>query len=191
MKITKTIATLIAAATLSAQAGNIVCIGINEYTNYSNLEHAENDAATVAKIFASQGHMVTTLIGADASRDAILAALATNPDVVYFAGHGERDRLIAADDSSISLDELAAANATLLLDACFIGSGLKNDGNVKVLAAAKHRAYEFNGHGLFTKHLIDWLTENGEIVADEVSTYVAKKIRRATGGSQKPVLGYI
>ena len=190
MKITKTIATLIAAATLSAHAGNVVCIGINEYADYSNLEHAENDAATVAKIFASQGHTVTTLIGAEASRDAILAALATNPDVVYFAGHGERDRLIAAD-ASIALSELADSSATLLLDACFVGSSLKADGNVKVLAAAKHRAYEFNGHGLFTKHLIDWLNENGEIVADEVSTYVAKKIRRATGGSQKPVLGYI
>ncbi len=190
MKITNTIATLIAAATLSVQAGNVVCIGINEYADYSNLEHAENDAAAVAKIFASQGHTVTTLIGAAASRDAILAALATNPDVVYFAGHGERSRLIAAD-ASIELSELADSNATLLLDACFVGSSLKTSGNVKVLAAAKHRAYEFNGHGLFTKHLIDWLNTNGEIVADEVSTYVAKKIRRATGGSQKPVLGYI
>lgn len=190
MKITKTIATLIAAATLSVQAGNVVCIGINEYTDYPSLEHAENDAIAVSKIFATLGHNVTTLIGAEASRDAILAALATQPDVVYFAGHGERDRLIAAD-AGIALSELAGSSATLLLDACFVGSSLKTSGNVKVLAAARHRAYESDGHGIFTKHLIDWLTANGDIVADEVSTYVAKKIRSATGGSQKPVLGYI
>ncbi|MDE0838300.1 MAG: hypothetical protein OSB41_04530 [Kiritimatiellae bacterium] len=44
--------------------------------------------------------------------------------------------------------------------ACFIGSGLKLKGNVKV-------------------------------VADELSSYVAGKVRKETGGWQKTVLGYI
>ena len=51
MKITTHIATFIAAATLTANAGNVVCVGINEYTERTNLEHAENDARSVAAIF--------------------------------------------------------------------------------------------------------------------------------------------
>ncbi|MFT5241044.1 MAG: hypothetical protein ACI9X0_002827, partial [Kiritimatiellia bacterium] len=58
MKITTHIATFIAAATLTANAGNVVCVGINEYAERTNLEHAENDARTVAGIFETQGHTV-------------------------------------------------------------------------------------------------------------------------------------
>ena len=190
MKITTYIATFIAAATLNAEASKVICIGINEYAERSNLEHAENDATVVASIFTAHGHEVTLLTGAAATRSAIAAALKSQPDIVYFAGHGERSRLIAVD-GDIEISSLSDSTATFLLDACFIGSSLKASGNVKVLAAARHRAYEADGHGIFTKHLINWLNQGSEFVADEVSSYVAKKIRRETGGSQKPVLGYI
>ena len=190
MKIRTYIATLLAAATLGADASSVVCIGINTYAERSNLEHAENDATVVAKTFLALGHDVLTLTGTNATQAAIADALATNPDIVYFAGHGERGRLIAVD-GDIAISTFAHSKATFLLDACFVGSSLKTTGNVKVLAAARHRAYEANGHGIFTKHLINWLNQSGEFVADEASTYVAKKIRRETGGSQKSVLGYI
>jgi hypothetical protein len=190
MKITTHIATFIAAATLTANAGNVVCVGINEYAERTNLEHAENDARTVADIFETQGHTVTTILGADATRDAIRAAITADTDIIYFAGHGISGSLIVAD-GEFELSYLADSNATLLIDACFIGSGLKLKGNVKVLAAAKRRAFEANGHGLFTKHLIDWLNKGGEFVADEISSYVAAKVRKETGGWQKTVLGYI
>ncbi|MDA1043749.1 MAG: caspase family protein [Verrucomicrobia bacterium] len=190
MKISTYIATFIAAATLNAQAGKVICIGINEYADRTNLEHAENDALVVANTFKAHGHEVVILTGAAATQAAIAAAIATHPDIVYFAGHGERGRLIAVD-GDIEISTFADSKATFLLDACFVGSGLKATGNVKVLAAARHRAYEADGHGIFTKHLINWLNQSGEFIADEVSSYVAKKIRFETGGSQKSVLGYI
>ncbi len=190
MKITTYIAATLAALSINAGAANVLCIGINEYTAYAPLAHAESDALTMAGIFAAQDHAVTTLTGAAATRAAILEALAAKPEIVYFAGHGEKDKLVLAD-GFIYLNELAETNATMLLDACNIGSGLKDAGSSKVLAAAKHKAFEADGHGLFTKHLIYWMTNGGEFSVEKLGSYLAKKIKRDTGGWQKPVLGYI
>ncbi|MDA0990391.1 MAG: caspase family protein, partial [Verrucomicrobia bacterium] len=156
MKFAKSIITVLIATTISAQSANVLCIGLNEYANYSNLNHAENDATEIASLFESLGHEVTLLTATNVTKDNVTAAIATEPEFIYFAGHGEKGRLIL-NDGEILLSEIANANTTMFLDCCYVGGELKQVGTMKILAAAEYEAFESDGHGLFTKYLMTWL----------------------------------
>ena len=178
------------ATVISSQAANVLCIGLNEYDNYANLNHAENDATEVAAHFESAGHNVTLLTGESVSKAGVLAALATKPEFIYFAGHGEKGRLIVKD-GELALDDIADEDATMLVDCCYVGGDLKTSGKMKIFAAAEHEAFESDGHGLFTKYLLSWLAKGKDVAGDAMTAYLTKNIAAETGGWQKPVLGYI
>ncbi|MCC6465236.1 MAG: caspase family protein [Planctomycetes bacterium] len=190
MKLVKAILSLMFAAVLHAQAGNVLCIGLNDYTKYSDLKHAENDATEVAQVFERMGHTVTLLTRDQVTTAGVMAALADKPDFVYFAGHAETGRLIV-QDGEIELAAVADAKTMMFLDCCYVGRGLKTTGTMKILAASEYEAFESDGHGLFTKYLLTWLGDGKGLIEDALTAYLEKHIRAETGGWQKPVLGYI
>jgi len=172
------------------QAETILCVGINEYANYPDLEHAENDAREMGELLKSRGHDVTVLTGKEVTTRNLEAALGDNPAFVYFAGHGRKDRLVVWD-GILPLADMRGAEAMILLDCCYIGSSLKSSGSTKILAAAEYEAFESDGHGLFTKYLLNWLRDGKDLNERALKTYLEKNIAKETGGWQKPVLGYI
>lgn len=186
----KTAISMFLAVAMGAQAASVLCIGINDYAQYPDLKRAENDARAMASAFSAKGDSVTLLIGAEATKAAVDLALATKPDFIYFAGHGEEGRLMLPD-GTVSLATIADANTMMLLDCCYIGRGLKTSGTTKILAASEHEAFERDGHGLFTKHLLAWLTDGKSVGDANLTRYLEKNIRADTGGWQKPVLGFI
>ena len=132
-------------------------IGINSYSDpqFAPLGKAEEDARRFADLImaAPFGFDVTTLLGKDATREAIETALfqlrATMPDdriLVYFAGHGytlvdefsqETGYLAAADTvpqkdyTALDLDSVTgltrhakAKHIAFIFDACFSGQAL-------------------------------------------------------------------
>ncbi|MCC7172324.1 MAG: protein kinase [Planctomycetes bacterium] len=85
-------------------ASHALLIGIGDTyakNGFAALKNAESDVAalrTKLEAMPWEGWRITTLVGADATKPAILDALAklieTDPDdrvLIYFAGHGERD----------------------------------------------------------------------------------------------------
>jgi len=94
-------------------------------------------------------------------------------------------------DGDIELADIANADTLMLLDCCYVGRGLKEDGTMKILAASEYEAFESNGHGLFTKHLLDWMKEGKSVVEEPLHAYLHQNIGAETGGWQRPVLGYI
>ncbi|MCE9616282.1 MAG: caspase family protein [Lentisphaerae bacterium] len=190
MKLLKTILSLIFAAVLSANAGSVLCIGLNDYNKYPDLKHAENDAAEIAKMFASMGHTVTLLTRDQVTTAGVMTALESKPDFIYFAGHAETGRLMV-QDGEIELSAIANASTMMFLDCCYVGRGLKTTGTMKILAASEYEAFESDGHGLFTKYLLTWFGDGKGLVEDALTAYLQKNIRAETGGWQKPVLGYI
>lgn len=190
MKFAKHIIATLLLTSITLHAGNVLCIGLNEYADYSNLNHAENDASEVARLFTALGHEVTLLTGADASLTNVSAAIAMAPEFIYFAGHGEKGRLILSD-GAILLSDIANPDTTMFLDCCYVGGELKAAGTMKILAAAEYEAFESDGHGLFTKYLLNWLSDGKALVEDTLTAYLTRNIKAETGGWQKPVLGYI
>lgn len=150
------------------EKSHALVIGINSYTDtrFVTLGQAEADAQAVADLLASPryGFKVHTLLGEDASKQAILESLfelrATNPDdriLVYFAGHGytlidkfdhETGYVAAADTvperdfTALSLDEITdlrrhadAKHIAFIFDACFSGKALGLTKTTTVTAA--------------------------------------------------------
>jgi hypothetical protein len=175
---------------LNARAAAVVCIGLNEYDHYPALKHAEDDASEMARLFQSKGHTVFLLTGEDVTVERVTQSMATQPDIIYFAGHAETGRLMVRD-GDVALDTINGGNTTVLLDCCYVGRGLKTSGSVKVIAAAEYEAFEDGAHGLFTKHLLKWLKDGKSLVEDTLTGYLQKQLRAETGGWQKPVLGYL
>jgi hypothetical protein len=173
-----------------AQADTILCVGINDYANYPDLKHAENDAEEMGKLFRSRGHDVTVLTGEEVTTRNLQDALGKSPAFVYFAGHGKKDRLVV-QDGHLPLAEMGGKGAMILLDCCYVGRSLKTSGSTKILAAAEYEAFESDGHGLFTKYLLNWLKDGKGLNEQALTTYLEKNIAEETGGWQKPVLGYI
>ena len=135
-----------------------VLVGIDDYQNpqFSPLGRAEQDARDLAAVIAAPPYDfdVSMLLGADATRQAILDALydaqeASSADdclLVYFAGHGytiptqfgrETGFLACADTiperhhTALRMDELTgtrdynpAKHIAFILDACFSGAAL-------------------------------------------------------------------
>jgi len=193
MKKVAYITAVFATLALGSHAAEVLCIGLNSYANnakYKNLKCATNDAATIAAQLTEGGHTTTLLINENATRDNIMTALKSEGVVVYFSGHGEKDHIVVAD-GTITLAELSGRCATLILDCCYVGGSVQKKGKTQIMAAAQYEAFESNGHGLFTKHLLKWLAK-GETFADkDMLESIRKGIRRETGGWQNPVLGYI
>ncbi len=177
---------------ISASAANVLCIGLNEYASYDNLNCAENDATQMAKIFKSLGHETTLLTKKNVTRESVLAALQAKPDVVFFAGHGEVDHLVVAD-GKVLLSEVstACAGSVVLLDCCYAGNNLKKSGETKFVTAAEYEAFESDGSGLFSKYLSKWVADGNSVSADDMNTYLRKNLSKESGGWQKPVVGYM
>ena len=193
MKLLKAIVCVIFAVALSAQAGTVLCIGLNDYTQkkYPDLKHAENDATEVAKMFTKLGHEVQVLTSAQVTTANVQKALAAGPDFVYFAGHAETGRLIL-QDGEIALADVADSGTMMFLDCCYVGRGLKSSGTMKILAASEYEAFESGNHGIFTKYLLSWLKDGKSLAAESgLTAYLQKHIGSETGGWQKPVLGFI
>ena len=190
MKLAKAIITCFVALAVNLQAANILCVGLNEYADYKNLTYAESDASEIARHFESMGHTVTLLTAGQVSQAKVLEAISEKPAFVYFAGHGKDGQLIL-NDGVLQLNEIASADTMFLLDCCYIGRSLKDQGTTKILAAAEYHAFESDGHGLFTKYLLNWLRDGKDLVEDSLTAYLTKNIGKETGGWQKPVLGYI
>ena len=147
---------LLAGTASLACADKALVVGVNEYPSLaqgSNLEGCVNDAHNVEKSLSNLGFSVSTVVNEQASKKAILEALAkikleAHPDerfVFYFAGHGVvatdgASALLPADasekseNSDLSRDELynaimavPARSRTVVLDSCFSG-GLSRKG---------------------------------------------------------------
>jgi len=190
MKVLSYITACLVAVAIHVQAADVLCIGLDKYADYSDLKCAENDAAQMASILKEQGHNTTLLTSHNVTRERVLGALKNQSTIVYFAGHGEKEHLVLAD-GAISLKELAARSSIILLDCCYIGKGLRDTGDTRVLAAAQYEAFEADGHGIFTKYLLKWLTKGKPFPDNHIFDYINKSIKTETGGWQKPVLGYI
>ncbi|MDA0577494.1 MAG: caspase family protein [Verrucomicrobia bacterium] len=190
MKLIKAILSVIFAAVVTANAGSVLCIGLNDYTTYTDLKHAENDAAQIAKMFEKLGHTVTLLTRDAVTTASVKQAVAQQPDFIYFAGHAETGRLIL-NDGEIALADIANANTMMVLDCCYVGRGLKSTGTMKILAASEYEAFESDDHGIFTKYLLSWMKDGKGFATAGMAAYLEKHIRAETGGWQKPVLGYI
>src|SRR5689334_470105 len=123
---------------------------VAERAGLNPLQYAEADAIDVAAVLRNEGYAVETLIGAAATRRAIIDIIEQQSDagrnpgdllVVYFSGHGNVDRyrrpvayLLPADAdpqslsaTAIRLDDLAHHNLSMahsvltLLDCCHSG----------------------------------------------------------------------
>lgn len=132
-------------------------IGIDQYDDpgFSELQHAEDDAHQFADILSASPYQfrVTRLIGQDATRAAILRALARLRDtqaddrvLVYFSGHGDRftdnfssevgylaaaDTFLSQPDTKLLLREVTdlrryagAKHIAFIFDACYSGEAL-------------------------------------------------------------------
>lgn len=177
-------------ATVSVHGANFLCVGLNEYEDYGNLRFAEKDAAEIAGLLSEQGHDVSLLVGENVTRENVINALQDESTIVYFAGHGEKGYMVLAD-GQMALKEIADRCAVLLLDCCYAGNSVQDDGGTRILAAAQHEAFEGKDHGLFSKYLLRWLKKGLELSDERMIKYVSRGIARETGGWQKPVFGYI
>jgi Caspase domain len=134
----------------------------------------------------------------------------------YFAGHGNADyfgyQLVAPDgkvhDMGLPMSQLMtivrnspATNKIIILDCCHaagmegpdttVGMGTYLHEGVTVLASSKHsqRAYEIDGHGVFTSLLIQAMEGgaadlNGYITAAGIYSFIDKAMGK---GKQRPV----
>ena len=173
-----------------SRAGDVLCIGLNEPDDYAALDCAEKDAREMAESLAARGMDVKLLTGEAVTSKNVSLALEDGPRVVYFAGHGKRDGLVLAD-AAMPLGQVAQGRALVLLDCCYAGATLASEGSTRVLAAARHEAFEDGGHGLFSKYLLEWLKDGRDLADERMVPYVRNGITRETGGWQRPVLGYL
>lgn len=102
------------------------------------------------------------------------------------------------------IEAMPNRHSLLLMDACYSGFGLQvagaaGDGmasrSVQMLAAGGEldRAFESNGHGLFTRHILKYFERSGSrgISALKLAAYVHKRVKRETSGWQTPRFGRV
>ena len=166
LKITQAVIACFSVLVLGVQADTILRVGINEYANYPDLKHAENDAMEMGTLFESLGHEMIVLTGEDVTTDNLRGAL----------------------PRSCILQDMAGLGAMMLLDCCYVGRSLKTSGMTKILAAAEYEALESDGHGLFTKYLLNWLKDGNGLAEKALTYYLKANISTETGAWQKPVL---
>ncbi|MDD6745488.1 MAG: caspase family protein [Bacteroidales bacterium] len=133
---------LLALSVLSVSGRTIyvLSVGICDYKYTRDLLKAENDAKSFAELYLTHTQNVTTLLGAQATRENILNALrscfskAEEEDIVvfFFSGHGDRGGLCAYDtkgpttlvayaEVQKAIGSCRAANKQLFIDACYAG----------------------------------------------------------------------
>lgn len=213
-----------------------VCVGINSYDGYTQLNCSKNDATEMASLFEEYGFDDVVLITEEqATRENILGEMerfqagAAEDDllVFFFAGHGTTVRdgsrlagyLVPSDcrpgqekDSGISMESLAEMaqampnrHSLFLTDACYSGyasadrgAGSADGRSVQILTAGGEmdRAFESDGHGLFTRYVLDYLKEQGvdkgrAVSVTKMAGAVRSKVADETGGWQKPNFGHM
>lgn len=118
----------------------VLAVGIADYHYINDLKKTENDARDMAELYRTHTQHVTTLLGAQATHDNILARLrtlcsqATEGDVLVFifSGHGTKGGLCAYDTRSAQsvvgygeiqriLQTCPSRNKQLYIDACYSG----------------------------------------------------------------------
>lgn len=125
-----------------------LCVGINAYKHFPALKCAEHDAKDVAAQFETNGFVVRTLLGREATRDNLLRQLewcvhSGNTFVVALFGHGVERRQAALfvpvdatsgefEGDKIHTDVLRglskrskAASGLFIFDCCFSGTFLQ------------------------------------------------------------------
>jgi Caspase domain len=135
----------------------LISVGINQYENVPALAFAESDADAIAQFYKGgvgfwQSVYTITLVGHDATRDAILSAVKklagqAKPNdsfIFYFSGHGASDKddsyllpanFIPSDikASGLTLDQIGTslAGSTLKRAALFIDAALAGGDTVR------------------------------------------------------------
>lgn len=228
-----------------------VCVGINSYSEHTQLKSSVNDAAAMATVFEEYGFDEVVLITeAQARRETILNTVrrlgaeagAEDLFVFYFAGHGvtvrgknqklsgylvpfdcrrgeEARAGIAMSELKALADAMSCRHVLFMTDACHSGyavaamtdlrntahpqlSGkhlarMKSASSIQILTAGGERdlAFEANGHGLFTNHVLQYLRDNlrkgarGVVSGLTLASHVARKVSSETGGWQRPRFG--
>ncbi len=166
----------------AARADQAVVVGVDNYTNLAaedSLHGCVNDAQAMADKLKSFGFDVKLLTNDQATRQGILDAIAAARNdsggnhrfAFYFAGHGTQltdgkaailpsDTLdgaetndITADDLKTAVQEVGAANTSVILDSCFSGGmtrSLKGLGR----RTLRSRYYHHHLHARGTKDLV-------------------------------------
>ena len=140
----------LAGSASSAGGKQALVIGINDYMGLkaSALHGCVNDAKGMIDTLTQRGYTVTSILGPDATRKNILAALAKTHGsdvVVYFAGYGtgpEQPRLLCADtkpgalvgdcittkEINTALEQSGARQKVAILDVSFTGARAAKSG---------------------------------------------------------------
>jgi uncharacterized caspase-like protein len=202
----------------------VLAIGINAYPGRLHLECAAPDAQALATAFrqyspglfmkalAKPGDVVVAFYAGhgDARRAGQFYLLPVDVDIKDLASTAISGELLKKE-----LGDLPCS-AMLLLDACYAGSfdkpGRKTralpgaadelirdfvyDAGLVVLcgAAKEQEAAEENGHGFFTKALVEGLSgqaerdENGVVDLSALQLYVERRVRKLSGGEQEPTI---
>jgi hypothetical protein len=161
-------------------------IGINSYSDprFAPLGQAEDDARAVAEVLAADPYNfnVTTLIGHDATRQAILGALfklrkAQEDEriLVYFAGHG----YTLSDRLGQEMGYLAAVDTVPEQD--FTALEMEEVTELARYAPAKHVAFIFDA--CFSGQALG-LTRSASVTADKLLTRRAYQVISAGAGDQ-------
>jgi len=114
--------------------------------------------------------------------------LAAKPALVYFAGHCI-DSALQLRDGTVAIPEVARQTRFMLLDCCYAGNDLAEEGGTVVFAAGIGYAFEAGRHGLFTRHLLDWMNRDRPSRKEGMVRYVSRRVARETGDWQRPVVG--
>ena len=169
----------------------VVCIGVDDAAGTRNaVRRAESDAVAVGSALKANGYKVRLLTSHDASPDAIRAALALKPALIYYAGHA-RDEQLLLRNGTVDVETLAQHTRVMILDCCYLGEALRNEGSAVVFAAGEGYAFEAGGNGLFTRSLLRWLRGGRKRYRMGLVDFVIDRVRHETGGWQKPVLGWL
>jgi hypothetical protein len=172
----------------SKRAGVALCIGMGEYHSRDKLRWAETDAVAMGAALDKNGYRVICLTREDATVAAVSAALSKDPALVYFAGHCV-DSALQLRDGTLAIPEVARHTRFMFLDCCYAGEDLAGEGGTVVFAAGEGYAFEAGHHGLFTRHLLDWINRESPSRKEGLVRYVARRVARETGDWQRPVVG--
>jgi hypothetical protein len=165
-----------------------VCIGLGEYQRHNKLRWAESDAVAMARALSKNGYRVFCLTRDDATLERVTAALDRKPSLVYFAGHYLNSKL-QLKGGGLTVRDVARRTRFMLLDCCYAGDDLDDEGGTIVFAAGSGYAFEAGTNGLFTKHLLDWLKHRPGAREYGMVDYVCRAVARETGDWQRPVVG--
>ncbi len=165
-----------------------LCIGIGSYADKSHLRWAASDALEVAAALSKNGFQVSCITHDAVTLQNVQKALERKPALVYFAGHYAGNELLVRD-GGILITDVARHTKFMLLDCCNAGKDIGTRGDTVVFAAGTGYVFEGGANGLFTRHLLDWLTPASGTRKSGLVDYVSQQVSRETGDWQRPVIG--